>query len=379
MRLASYNVENLFERARALNLMDRAATKRLLEAQAGLNATFRKPDYTATDRRKMAKWLEVLGLGRADESKDAILRQNRGRLRQRKGGKLEITATGGEDWVGWVELKTEPVNAVAIDNTARIIALLRADLLAVVEAESRPALRRFASLLLPGVDFAEEDAPEAPSLAYPRVMLVDGNDDRGIDVGLMATEDFAIRSVSSHVDDRDAKGGLLFSRDCADYEVALPSGGRLHLLVNHFKSQGYGARAENDARRRAQAERVRAIYEARLQAGVEFVAVLGDLNDRPDSPPLAPLLGDGGPRDVSRHPNYRDDGRPGTWRNGTAANKLDYILLSPGLWDRVQAAGVERRGVWGGTWGTLFPHLATIAREEEAASDHAAIWVDLGL
>jgi endonuclease/exonuclease/phosphatase family metal-dependent hydrolase len=161
--------------------------------------------------------------------------------------------------------------------------------------------------------------------------------------------------------------------------VALPGGGTLHLLVNHFKSQGFGGKAESDTKRLAQAERVRALYEARLQAGAEFIAVLGDLNDRPESAPLAPLLGDGGPRDVSAHPGYQDDGRPGTWRNGTAANKLDYILLSPALWDRVEAAGVERRGVWGGTKGRLFPHLATITREEEAASDHAAIWVDLRL
>jgi endonuclease/exonuclease/phosphatase family metal-dependent hydrolase len=379
MRLASYNVENLFERARALNQTDREATRRLLNAQASLNATFRKPKYTAADRRKMAEWLAELGLAKADESKDAFLRQNRGRLRQRKGGALEITATGGEDWIGWVELKTEPVNAVAIDNTARIIALLQADVLAVVEAESRPALRRFANLMLPTVAFDPADAPDRASPAFTRVMLVDGNDDRGIDVGLLAGEGFAIRAVASHVDDRDAEGRLIFSRDCPEYEVALPGGGTLVLLVNHFKSQGFGGKTESDAKRHAQAERVRALYQARLKAGAEFVAVVGDLNDRPDSAPLAPLLRDGGPRDVSAHPAYQDDGRPGTWRNGTAANKLDYILLSPALWERVKAAGVERRGVWGGTRGTLFPHLATITREEEAASDHAAIWVDLGV
>ncbi|GGC46484.1 hypothetical protein GCM10011504_26130 [Siccirubricoccus deserti] len=379
MRLASFNVENLFERARALNQTDREATRRLLDAQASLNATFRKPKYTAADRRKMVGWLADLGLARADESKDALLRQNRGKLRRRQVGRLEITAAGGEDWIGWVELKTEPVNARALDNTARIIALLRADVLAVIEAESRPALRRFATLMLPGVGFDPADAPEEPPPAYPRVMLVDGNDDRGIDVGLLAGEGFAIHCVTSHVDDRDAKGRLIFSRDCPEYEVALPGGGTLHLLVNHFKSQGFGGKAASDAKRLAQAERVRALYEARLQANTEFVAVLGDLNDRPESAPLAPLLGNGGPRDVSTHPGYQDDGRPGTWRNGTAANKLDYILLSPALWDRVEAAGVERRGVWGGTRGTLFPHLATITREEEAASDHAAIWVDLRL
>ena len=36
-------------------------------------------------------------------------------------------------------------------------------------------------------------------------------------------------------------------------------------------------------------------------------------------------------------------------------------------------------GVWGGTHGTLFPHLPEITREVEAASDHAAIWAELDI
>lgn len=38
--------------------------------------------------------------------------------------------------------------------------------------------------------------------------------------------------------------------------------------------------------------------------------------------------------------------------------------------------GIERRGVWGGTNGTLFPHLPEITKKIEAASDHAALFVD---
>ena len=188
-----------------------------------------------------------------------------------------------------------------------------------------------------------------------------------------------IRSVTSHVDDRDAAGNHLFSRDCPEYEIALPNGETLFLLVNHLKSQGYGTAAANDARRRAQAVRARELFDARVNSGATLVAILGDLNDTPDSPPLAPLFGDGKLRDVSQHPRFNTDGRPGTWRNGTKANKLDYIIPSPALWERVTAAGVERRGVWGGKNGTLFPHLPEIAREEQAASDHAAIWAELDL
>ena len=72
-----------------------------------------------------------------------------------------------------------------------------------------------------------------------------------------------------------------------------------------------------------------------------------------------------------------DAKRPGTYGNGTASEKIDFILLSPALYQRVTDGGVERRGVWGGKKGTLFPHLATITKPSEAASDHAAIWAVL--
>jgi hypothetical protein len=80
--------------------------------------------------------------------------------------------------------------------------------------------------------------------------------------------------------------------------------------------------------------------------------------------------------DVMVHPAFVGDGRPGTFGNGTASSKLDYILMSPALAARVTAGGVERRGVWGGKNGTLFPHLPEITKAIEAASDHAALFVD---
>lgn len=372
MRLATYNVENLFERAKVMNLPDWRDGRDALQAYAAFNAAAGQEVYAEADYAAMEAALATLGLGAADESAVARLRQNRGMpLRARRQGRLQFIAGGRADWIGWAELKTEPVDAVAIDNTGRVIGLLAADVLAVVEAESRPSLLRFNEQVL--------DRVSAPR--FGAVMLVDGNDARGIDVGLMARPGHPIRSVVSHVDDPDARGEPLFSRDCPEYEVGLPSGGSLWVLVNHLKSQGYGSKAANDARRRAQAARVREIYEARLAAGARLVAVVGDLNNPPDAPPLAPLLGCGGPRDIQDHPRFRRDpqGRTGTWKNGTARDRLDYLLMSPELWDAVRDGGLERRGVWGGVNGTLFPHLPTITREEEAASDHAALWAEFDL
>ena len=113
--------------------------------------------------------------------------------------------------------------------------------------------------------------------------------------------------MRSHVDDREPDHEPLFSRDCAEYEVTVPGGEPILVMVNHFKSKGYGRQADNDARRRAQATRVAAIYDARRAEGATRIAVMGDLNDTPDSAPLQPLLAGTDLRDVSEHPAF--DGR----------------------------------------------------------------------
>jgi endonuclease/exonuclease/phosphatase family metal-dependent hydrolase len=371
MRLASFNLENLFDRAAALNQDTWAAGKPALDEHARLNKLLAKATYSAADKAKILESLGKLGLLKKDDGGVfALLRQNKGHLLKRpKQGPAEVVASGRGDWIGWVELKTEAVDEIAQRNTAQVIRDVGADLLGVIEVDDRIALKRFNQQLLPAV----------AGTPYDHVLLIDGNDERGIDVGFMTRGDFPIDGLRTHVDDAK-NGSLVFSRDCPEYEVVLPAGGRLLVLVNHLKSKGFGTQAVNDARRRLQAETVRAIYEERRQAGMTLIAVIGDFNDTPDSAPLAPLLADGSAlRDVSVHPNYLNDGRPGTFGNGTKSQKIDYILLSPELFDKVTAAGVFRKGVWGGTHGTLWPIYPEMTKAVHAASDHAAIWADLDL
>lgn len=370
LRLASFNVENMFDRAKAMNLGNWAAGRPALEAHAELNRLFNLPAYNAATKTRMLALLKAQGLLRDDDGPLLLLRKLRGKLLNRpRQGPVTVAASGRADWIGWVELVTEAVSETATENAARVIASLDADILGVVEAEDRTTLRRFNQTLMPAV--------QAEPFAH--VMLIDGNDDRGIDVGVMTQQRFPIVSIRSHVDDTDAEGRI-FSRDCAEYEVALPGKRSLWLLVNHFKSKGFGKQADNDALRTRQARRVRALYKAHLAQGHKLVAVMGDFNDTPDSAALAPLLGGrGAPRDISAFAGFADGGRPGTLDNSTAALKVDYILLSPALFGAVQAAGIERRGMWGGVNGTLWPHFAEVASAKDAASDHAALWVELRL
>ena len=137
----------------------------------------------------------------------AILRENRGDFMvERRATGIEIVAAGRADWIGWLELVVEPVDEVAIRMTAKVIQDLAAGVLAVVEAEHRPSLVRFNESMLAN--------------RYRHVMLVDGNDLRGIDVGLLTTA--AGRSSTSRATSTTAtrknpnvmrRDNRLFSRD----------------------------------------------------------------------------------------------------------------------------------------------------------------------
>lgn len=371
LRLATFNVENMFKRPSIMNLPTWDDGKSVLEDYYKLSNLIQKQHYNDDDKAKILSIMaQNQGLIANRESKYIILNDIRGKfLKKPHDEPPQIVADGRSDWIGWFELKTEVIKETASENTARVIKEVNADIMGLVEVENRTVLRQFNDTVIPKIGGQK----------YEHLMLIDGNDDRGIDVGIITREPYALESIVSHVDDTDSKGEI-FSRDCTEYRIKISSDKTLLILINHFKSKGYGDQKTSNAKRKRQAQRVADIYNERLNQGFQYVVIMGDLNDTPTSDPLSPLLGNSSDlTDVMELDEFEHDERVGTHGNGTAAGKLDYILLSPKLVELVERAGVERRGVWGGTNGTLFPHFPEIQSEKDAASDHASLWVDLNL
>jgi len=112
MKIASYNVENLFERAVALSAdADATSAEAAIVGQGEINVLLRKATYDEPDRARILDLLTRLGLRDSDDGSPLVrLRQNRGHLVLRhKDGTVEVVARGRGDWLGWVELKTEAV------------------------------------------------------------------------------------------------------------------------------------------------------------------------------------------------------------------------------------------------------------------------------
>lgn len=376
VRLGSFNVENLFERAKLLGGVSKENPDMagvLLHAVAEFNRLISKMRYDPGDKAEIIRLANVLGLLHDDEAEFVILRRNRGRLLDRRGNQLRVEANGRGDWLGWLEMKAEAVDEQSIRNTAQVVRNVNADILVVVEAEHRHSLDRFnKQILRPTTD-----------LYYEHVMLIDGNDERGIDVGMMSKAPFPLHSIRSHIHARQANGQPLFSRDCPEYLFDLPSGQRLLVMANRLKSknnQSPGAHAAATHLRTLQAEYIRRIYDERQMQGIDYIAIVGDLNDTPESTALAALLGPGSPlQDIGAMQQYSSGNFMGTFGNCAPENKIDYILCSPALAARVVSAGIDRSGMWGGPDGNLWPRLPGVQRHSDAASDHAALYAEIDL
>ena len=347
VRIASFNVENLFARPKAFNTTNWALGRPVLNAYSEVNALLLKAAYSAADKQRIRDLFVVLDIysinsngairrKRTQYPRWAWFRKNSGKFdRQPRDStqSVEILANGRADWIGWVELANEPTNETSTRMTAQVIQDVHADIIGVVEAEDRPSLVRFNDEMLGGL--------------YSHVMLIDGNDRRGIDVGIMTDGNFEIESIRSNVDTVDAIG-TVFSRDCPQYEVRTPNGTVLHVLVNHFKSQSGGG----GTKRQRQAAEVRSIADGLVAQG-QHVVVLGDFNEGPaaagsQAANLISLFDNNSPLvDCYSLPAFQVGNRPGTYDSCGLRNRLDYILISQSLVPNFAGGGVFRNGLWG--------------------------------
>ena len=232
------------------------------------------------------------------------------------------------------------------------------DILCLVEVDSMDALRLFNEKYLDNY--------------YDYAILIDGNDPRRIDVGILSK--YKIKSISTNIYEpyektegssttitTTSKQKYLFSRDCLIVEVEIPGADKtLTLFLNHLKSKlvfekkdaAKRAKEEKEANelREAQAKKVAEFVKKRFSGDLfdkeEFV-VLGDFNDTPDSPWLKKLVKELGMVDVIASSFTRkEDKWTYYWDGENAVTQIDYILLSPHLAkNSTKSPYIERRGI----------------------------------
>lgn len=262
---------------------------------------------------------------------------------------------------------------VATEKVAERIVDMDLDVIAVQEVENIDILKEFNRVNLDGL--------------YDHVVLIEGNDPRLIDVGVMSKLPIgAVTSFQTAVHPSDPNHRV-FGRDLQEVEILNASRTmKLFTLYNNHLKSHYGdddnngqGKAANDGRRTRQAETIQRIVGQRMRTDARYV-ITGDMNDAPDTLPLSAMLTIDGnaltnglenPTEIGQMKSEKPGEEPTTtaWTHRfrptgqPPEHKLfDQIWLSPALAPALAGSFINRRRNLTGD-----------------GSDHDPAWVELEL
>ena len=369
-RIASFNVENLFARPKVFNFRDKSVGAALLKRIGDFNKILKQSTYSDDDKVKLVQAFNVgdPGNGEAPLKGFIQIREDRGKLWKKSNRVITGVSAGGRgDWDGGIEFLKAKFSEVGRENTGKVVRSVKADVACIVEADNRPTLQGFDTHVL--------------NSKYRYEMLIDGNDRRGIDVGLYSR--FPLGNIRTHMFDGTSRSRT-FSRDCPEYEVFLPNGESLHVLCNHLKSKGYDYGGTADARRKKQAQAIADILNG-YDLKKDWVVVAGDMNDTPKSAALKPLMDVADLHDVLELQYPNDPNKRWTYHY-KSFEQIDYVLVSKPLKDKFVKAGVQRKGMYDLKNLTASDNAidnetqySSVTHWTNAASDHGAVWADFNL
>ena len=205
-----------------------------------------------------------------------------------------------------------------LEHLAKSIRALDADVVALEEVENRGYLQRFVQALL-------------PDMGYRDIVLLEGNDLRGIDVCLLSR--LPVGTVCSHRHLRfTGPDGVerRFSRDLLAATILPPGGKAFEMWVVHLKSNS-GGREYSEPIRLAEVGEVRKLLDQALTVDPQArILLLGDFNDTWSSKTLQTVVGSGATALWSVASELGEK-KPDTYNQGEFHSMIDFILCTPAM------------------------------------------------
>jgi len=102
MKIAAFNVENLFDRPKAFNESDTTVTQSTIKAVAELNSIFEEDEYEDAQKARILELIEQLELNEREEGPLAFIRRIRGTLLRMASGRRPRGCRRRKSRLGWV-------------------------------------------------------------------------------------------------------------------------------------------------------------------------------------------------------------------------------------------------------------------------------------
>ncbi|MCF8716385.1 endonuclease/exonuclease/phosphatase family protein [Joostella atrarenae] len=371
MKIAFFNIENLYQRDTSL-IVD-SLNRSLKLWMEEFEALLRKDNHMDTDYDRLRELSFLIGFQKVASEPYVILRKRKGTLYIRKrGNTLDYKANTLTDWNGWIKMGTRPVSKTSITNKARVITDCNPDILLLQELEDRTALMEFNDQYLSGTE----------KHIYHHCSLLAGNDYRGREMGVLSKKYYSIEAVRSYNYKTD--GLVMFDQDFQQYQIRLPTGEELYVLMAQLQFPK-GDKNWEEKRRKQQVACIANVYKALQEKGKKYIAIVGTFYVPSYATILAPIFRQTDARDISKHPDFKvelDKGRDrsyyrlGAYAKGINIKQEDYLTLSPALFNRVKACGLNRKGMWPKN-RSQWKVYNSIKADTDAASNHPLIWIEL--
>lgn len=375
MKIATFNIQNLFHRDRSF--LEKPFNKNKEEWEIEVDQLLEKPIKSIQDNDRIRELACLVGMDKCNQLPYAVLRRKAGFLFLKgKNYSKELKASELTDWNGWVALQNYPIDPIAVENKARLIADVNPDILVLQEIEDRASLE----------EFNDEFLSRFGCKPFQKTCVMQGNSKRGQEIGILTRKGYQIQSVRSHIYDSYFSGKIVFDKDLMEYEILTARGNSLWILTTHLQEQT-DEKDISDAIRKAQTEKIAEVYYNLYAEGKKDIAVMGTLNTVSYCNSLAPLLLRTNLKEVIKHPSFNVDfdiGKDagyyslGAYRMGVNIKQKDYLLLSPELYDKVKSSGLNRKGIWAEKrpmW-SVYPSMEN---KTQSASEHPVIWVRLSI
>lgn len=214
-----------------------------------------------------------------------------------------------------------------VEAIARVLRQLDADVIAFSEIENRGVLEALVAEML-------------GDMGYRYIAVNTTNSGRGINLGVVSR--LPIDAVTSYRHRELTLPGeettWRFARDLMHVRVSLPHGEPMEIFAVHFKSKRDSAGDPDSAKwRLAEATEAASIITNVMQQHPDrWVAMLGDFNDTPGSPPIDTLL-DAGLIDAHA---ALPSARRVTYLRQPYRSTIDYLLVNPPMRQAMVSATV---------------------------------------
>lgn len=369
MKIATYNIQNIFYRDNALIKKYREENRELWVEE--FETLMLKEMRTPKEFDRMRALSQLLDFEDSQNSPYLTMKYRPGQLFLKKNVELEVNkATHLTNWNGRIKLSSHPITDIAIQNKGKVIQEASPDILILLEVEDRVSLLEFNKYFL--------------SDSYRHILYLETNDVYGRGIGVLTKAGYNVKSMKSHVNDLDNQGNPIFDMDLQEYKISTPNEEIVTILATCFLDEAQDPKQTTNAKIEIQSNRVAEVYKA-LNKQNDLIAVVGTLNLPSYSGLLSPITDETDLKSISKHSTFEvdlDKGkdskyfRLGAYKMGVNIKQRDYLMLSKNLYKIVEGSGLIRKGVWYKKQ-PQWEMLKSIKNETHIASEHPLVWSQL--